>query len=514
MAGLIYYTDKRRMLPQLERTTVYRDTIALPVLDDLSKLNWMRPIIQLKNESLEDKLVEWRKSKNYNLAGAILSQAILLNQAEQFSEVSDYLLRKYPSDIVFNWLFKKGIAELNTDQRIRLNHEKLGLEPEDAITWTDQAINYILINDRDEAIKSIETAISIDESTGYVVRNASRIFNLIGDNGRAIKLLKSSAYYRYDPQILSAEIAFSQLEDRKTTGISIGDKLLKANQYNYHEKSELASTLGTVEFFKDNFKRSEQLFDLSLIDPNKNSYEQSLWYKIREISPNQFKSYADSNEIQTHKYSKNNDFENALFHSLRWIKDEPYSARPYRVSSYIQGVIFGNHNIAVDLIKESTESQKRIKGTNYSHEDEKVFNNDLAYHLLKANRIQEAEVYLKPALSLTDVPGKLRDIDHIYIATVGLYAYKTKELELGKKLYRKTIAHFLSVGNNYLAGSAFLNFFEEEINAARKLELIVSLRKELDHIIPDNETKNELVVRKANSLKIFDEAVLKFETRN
>jgi len=495
------------MLPQLERTNVYKDTIALPVPSDLSKLKWMRPIIQLKDGNIWDQLNEWRKSKDDNLAGSILSQAIIQNRREEFSEVSNYLLKKYPSDNVYKWLFRKGLVDLTIDQRIRHNYEKLSLEPEDSITWTDQAINYMLLNDREEAIKSIEEAISINRSMGFIVRNAARIFSLTGDNGRAIKLLKSSEYYRYDPQIVSAEIAFSQLENRKTTGISIGDKLLKDPQYNNQEKSELASTLGTIEFFKENFTRSEQLFDLSLIDPNKNSYEQSLWYKRQEISPQQFKAYSDSNEIQTHKYSKSNDFENALFHSLRWIDEEPYSTRPYRVSSYIQGVIFGNHSEAFDLIKKGTESQKQIKGSNYSHQEERGSNNDMAYHLLKANRIQEARVYIEPTLELRLFKENLQDIDYVAIATLGLYAYKTNEFEHGKKLYRKTISHFLNSGKKYLAGSAFLNFFEEEINTSRSIENLTRLREELDEIIPDETTKNELVLRKTNALKFFDKAV-------
>jgi|GEM_PF-6605737 len=513
MAGLLYYTDKRRVLPQLERTSVYKDTVALPTLSDLSKLNWMRPIVQLKDESLNDKLIEWRKSKDHNLAGNILSQAITLNRIEEFSEVSSYLLKKYPADDIYNLLFKKGLVDLNIDQRIKYNHEKLALEPEDAITWTDQAINYMLINDRDEAIKSIESAISIEESMGFVVRNAARIFNLTGDNSRAIKLLKKSEYYRHDPQILSAEIALSQVENRKTTGAEIGDKLLKDNRYNHREKSELASTLGTIEFFKDNFKRSEQLFDLSLIDPNKNSFAQSLWYKKREILPQQFKAYTDSSEIQTHKHSKNNDFQNALVHSFRWMKEEPYSTRPYRVSSYIQGAIFGKHNEAFDLIKIGTESQKQIKGDNYSHNEEMGFNNDMAYHLLKANRVLEAKNYLEPLLKLKDSPEKLNDLGYVILATLGLYAYKINDSELGKKLYRKTITQFINSGKGYLAGSAFLNFFEEEVNVSDNIDNLVKLRRELDDFIPDDSTKNELILRKGNALKLFEQAVLKLKKK-
>lgn len=338
---------------------------------------------------------------------------------------------------------------------------------------------------------------------GSIIRNASRIFSLIGDNGRAIKLLKGSEYYKYDPQILSAEIAFSQLENRKTAGVEIANKLIFNEQYANFEKSELASTLATIEYFRGEYKKSERLFDLSLLAPNKNSFAQSLWYKKDHLLPQNYAPFLDSNEIQTHRYSKENNFVKSLGYALKWKDDEPYSLRPYRVASHISGVLLGKYEEAFNLIKHGMEAQKEIKGENYSTKDELAFNNDLAYYLLKADKVEEAGEYLSPSLSILNKTTKLENYEYVIIATLGLLAYKQGQEDLGKKLYRKTIKFFASTNQPYNAGSAFLNFFDEEIKAISDLESLASLRKELDDFVPD-DSQNDLLWRKNNSLQLFE----------
>jgi hypothetical protein len=133
----------------------------------------------------------------------------------------------------------------------------------------------------------------------------------------------------------------------------------------------------------------------------------------------------------------------------------------------------------------------------------------MAYHLLKANRTNEAESYLKPLLALSNSVGKLQEFEQVSVATLGLYAYKMNEVELGRKLYRRTITNFLNTGSQYLANSAFLNFFEEEVARCDNAETLSKLKKELDDLIPDDITKNELVIRKSNALKLFNEAMKK-----
>lgn len=249
---------------------------------------------------------------------------------------------------------------------------------------------------------------------------------------------------------------------------------------------------------------------MSLLAPNKNSFAQSLWYKKEKIAPQKFKLYENSNEIQTHRNSKESNFSKALDYAINWKDDEPYSLRPYSVASHLSGVLLGDNNRAYELIKGGMESQKLIKGDNYSTKDEIALNNDIAYYLLKANRVAEAEKFLKPALKILNKSSKLDNIEYVNLATLGLLAYKQKDDDFGRKLYRKTIKHFTEMRLHYLAGSAFLNFFDEEINVVSDISILESLKRELEALVPKTAEK-ELIFRKDKSLSLFKARVAKLK---
>ncbi len=507
MPGLIYHTDKRNVLPQLERTTTYIETLKLSIPGiENGKSKYLSPFINLKDDNLDDKLIEWKESKNLNLAGDIISQAIVLNKSKDIEVVKNYLLANFPTDNILQWLYSDGANKILNENRIKHNFNKLRLEPKDSLTWTDQAINYLILNEREDSIKCIEEALKINYNNGYIVRNASRIFSLTGDKSRAIKTLKNSEDYKFDPQIVSAEIAFSQLENRKTSGIDIGYKLLNENQYKNHEKYELASTLGTIEFLKGEIKKSEKLFAMSLLEPTKNAFAQYLWYKKGSNLIDKNEEYMDSNEIKTHINFKNNYFSKSLEFALAWKSEEPYSIRPYKVASHLCGVLLSDYENAFKLLKDGLDSQRVIKADNFNFKEEIMLSNDLAYYLLKSGKTEEAEKYLKPIFEIEKKTSKLDDSDNINIATLGLFAYKQKRNDLGNKLYRKVIKYFTDNYNPYLAGSAFLNFFDEEINYVADLETLQNLKKELDNIIP-KDAQNDLLFRKSNSLKLFENAI-------
>jgi tetratricopeptide (TPR) repeat protein len=509
MSGLIYYTDKRRVIPQIERKAVYEDTLNVTNQIVVQKNNSkMRPILKLKEEDLAIKIEEWKQTKDFDLAGDIISQSLLQKSTKDIQEIKKYLLSNKPNDEILNWLFNTHVVkEMGIEERIKSNFNKLKIEAKDSLTWTDQAINYLEINNREESIKCIEHALKINSSLGFIVRNASRIFNLTGDNGRAIKTLKNSEYYKYDPQILSAEISFSEIENRKTLGIDLGHKLLKDKHHKNKEISELASSLGTVEYFKGEYKKSEKLFDCSLVEPNMNSLAQSLWYKKDKSVVNNLPIVEESNEIRTHRYSNEMDYEKSLEFAMKWKADEPYSIRPYRLASHLSGVLLDDPLSAFEIIKSASEKQKEIKGENYTDRDELSFNNDQAYYLLKANKIEEAREFLSSSRDLINKKNSLEEHEYVNIATLGLLAYKEKDNLQGKMLYNITMKHFRKNNYFYQASACFLNYFDEEINFVNDLEGLNNLKKELDDVVSD-PTFKDLQFRKKKSLKLFDKKIL------
>lgn len=514
MSGLIYHTDKRRVIPQLERANSYIETINVtnPIITKKNNSKF-EPKFIAKEENLSSKIEEWKKTKDHSLAGDIISQALLSNENDEIIEIKNYLISNSPNDQILNFLFGNNVDKIPTENRIEHNYKKLKNEPNDSLTWTDQAINYLEISNRDEAIKCIEKALVINKNVGFIVRNASRIFSLTGDNGRAIKVLKNSEYYQYDPQIISAEISFSEIENRKTKGVDFGYKLINDSIHKNNEKTELASTLGTIEHFKGDYKKSDKLFEISLREPNSNSIAQSLWYKKDFLYIQKFKDFK-TNEILTHKYSNAMDYSKALEYALKWKDDEPYSTRPYKLASQLSGVLLGDFQMASKLAISSISSQKEIKGDSYSDKENISNNNDIAYYLLKANKVKEAEVYISPFLNVVSKTTKYESYEAALVATFGLLAYKLGNNDLGKSLYKKTMKIFKEKKEFYSLSSAFLNYFEEELNFIDDLDGLISLKKELDDIV-NNNSEDDLKFRKENSLKLFGIRVIEIkEQRN
>lgn len=500
MSSSIHNTPDRKILPQLQKHNNYVNSQISKPFQLLNK-DHKQPLIEFKDNDLNKMLIEWKKNKSTALAGDILSMAIIENQTDEISEITKFLLKKHPKDIVLKWVLSNTKDERSIKKEIDYNNQRLSIEPKDSITWTDQALNYLELGDYGRTLKAIETAISINKDSSFIVRNASRLFNLLGDENRAISVLKQSEHYKYDPNILSAEIAFSQLEKRHTKGTLYGSKLLLENNLTDRQYSELAGALATSEYLKDNFKKSEKLFDRCLLDPNVNSLTQSLFYKQNPIPNEKLDLFSDSNEIMYRRYSQDSQFKKSLNHSLLWIKDEPYSSRPYNSAAYMSGSVLGDYGKAVGIIQNLKNIEIELKGE-IDEEIDMGIRNDLAYYLLKSNKIDEAAKYLEPLREEVENRSLNNRRQHVAIATLGLLAYKTGNPELGKKMYRTTIKEFSKLKNKHNVQSAFLNFFNEEISHEKDRENLFKLKNELDKLIPV-DSENDIIYRKARALSNF-----------
>ena len=486
MSGLIYYSDERRVLPKIERIEDYDDS--KPDIPGISHEE--RSIVWKTN--LENEIKNWKDAPTLHKAGEILSDAIISDQQDKIKEVVDFILKEDPDNSVLQNILNNNPEEFKLNSRISENRKLLNIEPKDAITWTDQAINYLELGKREKSLKSIETALAINPDNGFIVRNASRIFSLLGDNGRSIQVLKRSEYYKYDPQILSAEISFSQLEERHTKGIDYGMKLISKNDFTDHQFTELSSAIGTNHHFKGDKKGAEKYFDLALKEPNSNSFAQLLWYKEDSIPEEKFIPYQNLGEIQTHRYTKISDFENAYKYSQKWIDEESFSIRPYDLSAYIAGTMLNNYEKAFEILSTGISKQHSLKSKIDDREMD-GYSNDLAYYLLRANKIEEATRYLEKLTKSVKINGVGHELSNVIRATLGLYFYRIGDNELGKSLYRDAIKYFAHKKQLYNIRSAYLNLFCEELRVSNDIEELSKLKKEVDTIVspgPENDLQH------------------------
>jgi hypothetical protein len=509
MSGLIYHSDERRILPKIERSKSYSEKRVIRTMENISIKNDL--IIQFKDDDIESKIEKWEKDKDDATAGEILSHAIVTNDKENIIKLKKFLKlddKVHSNNSLVENLGEEDIIKFNIAQ----NKKKLIEEPKDSIRWIDQAINYFELGHVEKSKKCIDSALTINNDFGFILRNASRLLNHFGDTGRAIDILKKSQYYKYDPQILSAEIAFSQMERRKTKGYDFGRKLLNEKSFTKFQISELAGAIGTNEYFDGNFSKSEKLFDLSLEDPSENSFAQSLWYKKKPIEKGKFKLYQKSNEIQTHVNTKLNKFEESLDYAKSWIHDEKFSIRPYRAASHLTGVMLENYPEAFDIAKQALITQKIIKGK-LDQDEEFGLINDLAYYSLKEGDIKKSFQYIQPMMGVITKSSNLKDLDSINLATIGLFAYKTGQPDLGKNMYRKAMKYFSKKEDFYYASSAFLNFFDEEILVEKNIDTLQKLRKELDAMVTQN-SENDLIFVKEKSIVKYENRIRELTNYN
>jgi len=499
MSSLLYNSDKRRLLPKIERFEDYQEKRAIRGKASIKKIN--ESIFQFKDDDLSIKLEEWKENKSKHLAGEILSHAIITEELSKVQEVKKYL--EAENDVIIDWILNDKIQSKVIRDKIINNRAKLNYEPKDSLTWMDQAINYYEIGATEKSIRCLKSALTINKDSGFLIRNASRLYSLFGDNGRSIEILKKSEFYKYDPQILSAEIAFSQIEGRKTRGIDFGRNLLLNDNFSDFQNSELSGAIGTVEFYDGNFTKSEKLFDKALLDSSENSFAQSLWYKKNPIPLYKFEKYYNSNEIQAHRNAKNDNYEESLMYAEGWISDEKFSIRPYRTASHLKGVMLENYDEAFDIMKRGIFNQKIIKQKSDKNE-EIGYLNDLAYFSLKDDNIKEAEKYVNQLTKIVNKKGMIGadEKEYVYLATLGLAAYKIGEIETGRKFYRRSIDFFKRAKKNYSAGSAFLNYFDEELEIPNNRDSLLKLRKELDVIIND-KSESDLIFLKNRMINKF-----------
>src|SRR4051812_47209463 len=107
MAGLMYNTDKRRMLPQLERVSTYLDTKNVTRHTVLKKPPLSVPIFNLKDEDLAGKIIKWSANKNRASAGDIFCQAFIEDRLSEIHEIQNYLSSGDSPNRILNWLFAK-----------------------------------------------------------------------------------------------------------------------------------------------------------------------------------------------------------------------------------------------------------------------------------------------------------------------------------------------------------------------------------------------------------------------
>lgn len=344
-------------------------------------------------------------------------------------------------------------------RRIKLDIRHFERNP---FLYTELARLYSIIGQKDSAIRNVIIAKSLAPHNRYVLRSYARLMAHFGDIEAAHDILKSNNATRHDPWLLASEIAFASLRNKSSNFLKIGNELISSKNFSSFNTSELASSIGTVELFNGNRKKSKSLLQSALISPNDNSLAQIEWINNKE----------DFFDLDITKIAIDNKFEALTLDSYdsmqwelvvknaeKWFIDMPFAKRP---------IMYGHHSASFFLDDQETAIKFCKVGLISSPNDPQIMNN-IAYSYAMNNNASLAFNYLNK-IDITSVKEEHTRI--CLLATTGLAYFRSGLPDLGREFYLKAIQEAKNKNQNYYSTMALLNITREEIllksNMAKK----------------------------------------------
>jgi tetratricopeptide (TPR) repeat protein len=298
-------------------------------------------------------------------------------------------------------------------------------------------------------------ALHIAPSNRFVLRSATRLYIHVEKPEKALFFLRRSEVTKHDPWLLSAHIATSAIMERHSPLIKNGMGVLQSRHFTDFDKTELASSIGTLELKNGSFKKAKTFIDQSLVKPNDNSLAQLEWLSQEDnrfiLPPSAFRNVANPFEALALDFFNKGLWNDAFKSTLNWYLDLPYSKRPVILGSYIACGMKQDYEAAITLCEVGLRSNPG---------DAEILNN-IVYAYAKLDKINEAGNYLKQFLNLVK-NGQLDNENRVsFQATLGLVLFRSGDVEQAKNHYKNAIMNAEKMGDSYLRGLATVNFAYE-----------------------------------------------------
>lgn len=376
-----------------------------------------------------------------------LTKKISVKEVEEIKN-HDYLIESKPnSDVAYINHIRKSISFFKW---------KLRDQPLNPIGWVEISRLYSLLGQIEQSEKAMRIALALDPNNRFIIRSAVRLFIHNDKVEEAYYHIRRAEALKYDPWLLSTEIATSCILERRPKFTKESIDLLESKNYSDSSLTELSSSLGTLEFYNGSNKKARGLFRKSLIAPNDNSLAQIEWISTEDRSF-QFDTskvkIKNPQEAYTLNSFENGFWNQALNYSEKWLTDIPYSTRPVLIGSFVAETFLNDNNKAIELCK------KGLIANPY----DVVVRNNLICSLAQEGQLDEAVKMLeklKPEiLSMSD------DNKIVLQATSGLVLFRLGEPDTGRELYLKAFANAKNAKDEYLKNMALLHLMREELNA-------------------------------------------------
>ncbi|MHB8087954.1 MAG: hypothetical protein ACYDH2_06845, partial [Anaerolineaceae bacterium] len=388
------------------------------------------------NKSLENAidLVTCAFSQGFEKHAYEAADFILANKKDVFSEVVKIAELIRPKSSIAKNLLVPAINELVINMQdifSQIHTLRLHLTnyPHNAFLWVDLAQAYIRINQIDQAQKSIAVAINLSPNNRFILRSATRMFIHLHEPDKANHLLLSRPITRFDPWLISAEIATSTIERKTSSLLKIGRDMILNQRFSPIHLSELSSAIGTVDYINGSMKIAKKMFQFSLIDPTENSVAQSMWAKRKNISIDNTIAINQTPKIYEAIVCKSFfecQWDTLIYYAKKWNADEPFSSRPAEMGSFA----------AADGKEDYQLAELFCRSGLIANPTDPTLINNLAFSLINQNRIEDAETILNSIKNNVVT----RSTEVAIKATEGLLNFRKGNLEIGKNKYLEAMS--------------------------------------------------------------------------
>lgn len=425
-------TSPRRVIPRWRRSTVLTHSAEGVPLPAKQHLRAKRS----PDEELTSLRTDWQHEKGLAFAADLVGAAFVHAHPEVALDAAKFLIAQ--GDLTPHMLRALAAEIVTWDNRpttrsedlpssqdaIRVARQRLRAQLENPILLVDTARHFSVLGANEKAKRLIQMALHFAPNHRLVLRAAARLFVHLGDPLQAHWLLKNSPATPFDPWLLAAEISVASVAARRSKHMKRGDSLVRTGGLSPSQITELASALATAELNEGNNKLAKKLFATALKSPNDNSVAQAEWANRRGGLDlpilEQVKEVPFSFEAQFWVNYNDLDLDDAKKSAALWIHDEPFSKRPAIMGTFVAGMD-GDY----DTAKQIADIGLRANPNDYQ------LLNNLVFAEASTGRVLDAWNRLSQNIN--------KNSAHC-IANLGLIAYRTGNIEAGRKLYELAIS--------------------------------------------------------------------------
>ena len=429
-----FSTDENRKV--IPRWRTFDETLKLGELGSVVPPRVHR---EITSDFLARKATDWLECRTVGHAADFVGAALALGREGEAAGAARFL---QDNPDVSPWARELGVRALgsveDTDmvsspkplgqkilrERIRTLRDLVRVEPRDPVTWVELSRTYIILGLREQAERTMTVALQLAMSSRFVLRAASRLWIVLDDPERAHDVICRADRTRYDPWLLSAEIAVGSIGEETPRFTKSARQILTGGRFARGDISELASAVATLELGSGSTKKARRLFELSLDQPTENSIAQAAWASRQNRTirlDHRYLNRPSTFEARSWHYYSESQWRQAIDECQSWLYDQPFSSRPGIQGSYVSGT-------AIEDYKRSEQFARA--GLIANPLDFSLLNN-LTFALINLSKIAEA----KEALSRA---GRLQlSMRHqaVLKATQGLLAFRTGDVAGGRQLY-------------------------------------------------------------------------------